>query len=120
MLASDARTAPLTHSSAAPAEPAGPEVTGRVHDRSGRPVDAVLTLVDGGGHQVARGATDAEGAYHLLAGAASGSGLLVVRGRDRGCAPAVVSVPLGVPVRHDVELDADGAGRRGATLVAGS
>ncbi|MDT7741681.1 MAG: hypothetical protein QOE59_759, partial [Actinomycetota bacterium] len=86
---------------------------------AGRPVDAVLTLVDGGGHQVARGATDAEGEYRLPVGPASGSGLLVVRGRDGRSAPAVGSVVLGVPAVHDVELDT-GARARGASLVAGS
>jgi hypothetical protein len=109
-LSPDERTAPSTHRAAAP----GPELTGHVHDRAGRPVDAVLTLVDGGGHQVTRGATGADGAYRLTAGPAAGAGLLVVRGRDGGSAPAVVSVILGVSGTHDVELDTDGAHRPAA------
>ncbi len=121
LLASSARTAPFTHAPAAPdpAAPAGPVLTGRVRDRAGRPVDAVLTLVDGGGHQLARGGTDVEGAFHLPAGDTSGSGLLIARGRHAGAAPAVVSVALGVPAAHDVELGT-AVPRPGATLVAGS
>jgi hypothetical protein len=122
MLASDARMAPLTHGQAAPttAEPADPELTGRVRDRAGRPVDAVLTLVDGGGHQLARGATDGEGAFRLPVGHTAGTGLLIVRGRHAGAAPAVVSVALGTPATHDVDLATDAAHRPGSTLVAGS
>ncbi len=112
MLASDARTAPLTRGPAGPDAAPGVELTGHVRDHTGRPVDAVLTLVDGGGHQVGRGATDTEGEYRLPAGPATGPGLLVVRGRDGSSAPAVVSVVLGVPAVHDVELDS-GARRRG-------
>ncbi|WP_230738378.1 MFS transporter [Actinomycetospora endophytica] len=96
-------------------EPPTPELTGHVVDHTGRPVDAVLTLVDGGGHQVARTTTGPDGAYRIAAGPDAGSGLLVVRGRDGGSAPAVVSVVLGVPATHDVELDTDGARRPGAT-----
>ena len=114
VLASDDRTAPLAR------DAAGPTLTGRVRDHTGRPVDAVLTLVDGGGHQVARGATDTDGDYRLPVGPVSGSGLLVVRGRDGSSAPAVVSVVLGVPAVHDVELDTGGSRARGASLVAGS
>jgi MFS family permease len=105
--------------STVPAAPVSrePELTGHVHDHLGRPVDAVLTLVDGGGHQVSRGVTGPDGAYRLTAGPAAGPGLLVVRGRDGGSAPAVVSVLLGVPGAHDVELDTDGARRPGGGLA---
>jgi predicted MFS family arabinose efflux permease/nucleotide-binding universal stress UspA family protein len=96
----------------------GASLTGHVRDDAGRPVDAVLTLVDGGGHQVGRGATDTDGEYRLPVGAASGAGLLVVRGRDGNSAPAVVSVVLGAPAVHDVELECGGSRRRGASLVA--
>jgi predicted MFS family arabinose efflux permease/nucleotide-binding universal stress UspA family protein len=102
------------------ADPDAEALTGRVRDHTGRPVDAVLTLVDGGGHQVARGATDTDGDYRLPVGPASGPGLLVVRGRDGCSAPAVVSVVLGVPSVHDVELDTGGSRSRGASLVAGA
>jgi MFS transporter, ACDE family, multidrug resistance protein len=113
-------TTGVTTTLPSPAPTATGALTGRVRDRAGRPVDAVLTLVDGGGHQVARGATDSDGEYRLPAGPGSGSGLLVVRGRDGSSAPAVVSVVLGVPGVHDVELDTGGSRARGATLVAGS
>jgi nucleotide-binding universal stress UspA family protein len=112
ILASDARTAPLTHEA--------PALTGHVRDRAGRPVDAVLTLVDGGGHQVGRAATDADGAFTVAAGRSSGAGLLIVRGRHAGAAPAVVSVVLGASATHDVEIDTHRAPRPGSTLVAGS
>jgi nucleotide-binding universal stress UspA family protein len=109
---------------AVPAEPNVPSaagaLTGRVRDHAGHPVDAVLTLVDGGGHQVARGATDTGGGYRLPVGPASGSGLLVVRGRDGRSAPAVVPVVLGAPAVHDVELGTGASRARGASLVAGS
>ncbi len=118
-LTPDVRTAPSSHRPDEPAE-ARPELTGHVHDHAGRPVDAVLTLVDGGGHQVARGATDTQGEFRLPAGSASGAGLLVVRGRDGCSAPAVVSVVLGAPATHEVELDTGGTRRPGASLVAGS
>jgi len=114
-LTTDARTALSSHPQTATGA-----LTGRVRDHAGRPVDAVLTLVDGGGHQVGRGATDTEGEYRLPVGAASGTGLLVVRGRDGSSAPAVVSVVLGAPAVHDVELESGGSRRRGASLVAGS
>ena len=120
MLASDARTAPFAPDAGDPGEPTRRELSGHVHDHAGHPVDAVLTLVDGGGHQVARGATDHDGDYRLPAGTSSGAGLLVVRGRDGCSAPAVVSVVLGVPAAHDVELDTGGSRSRGASLVAGS
>ncbi|MDT7743269.1 MAG: transporter, family, multidrug resistance protein, partial [Actinomycetota bacterium] len=71
LLTADVGTAPSSH---APIGPAVGALTGHVRDHAGRPVDAVLTLVDGGGHQVARGATDAEGEYRLPVGPASGSG----------------------------------------------
>ncbi|NMO90472.1 MFS transporter [Actinomycetospora sp. TBRC 11914] len=106
--------APPTHG------PAAPELTGHVRDRAGRPLDAVLTLVDGGGHQISRGATDAEGAFGLPAGRTAGAGLLIVRGRHAGAAPTVVSVALGVAATHDVEIDTHGTSRSGSTLVAGS
>jgi MFS transporter, ACDE family, multidrug resistance protein len=136
ILASDAGTAPVAHEPSAgpddtngtmPAPGAGtapvapePQLTGRVRDRAGRPADAVLTLVDGGGHQLARGATDGDGAFRLSAGRTPGTGLLIVRGRHAGAAPAVVSVALGVPAAHDVDLAGDGTHRPGSTLVAGS
>ena len=120
MLASDARTAPFAPEAGDPGEPTRRELSGHVRDHAGHPVDAVLTLVDGGGHQVARGATDHDGDYRLPVGPSSGAGLLVVRGRDGSSAPAVVPVVLGVPAVHDVELDTGGSRSRGASLVAGS
>ncbi|MEJ2870797.1 MFS transporter [Actinomycetospora sp. OC33-EN08] len=92
-LTSGVRTAPLTHE---------PLVTGRVHDGEGRPVGAVLTLVDADGHQLGRTETDGDGGFGL-ANPGRGSGLLVVRGRGGG-APTVVSVGLGASATHDVEL----------------
>jgi MFS transporter, ACDE family, multidrug resistance protein len=114
-LTSDVRTAPSTHGSATPA--VGNVLTGHVHDHAGEPIDAVLTLVDGGGHQVGRGATGPDGGYELTAGETAGAGLLVVRGRDGCSSPTVVSVTLGAPATHDVELDTDGAHRPAGGLV---
>ena len=105
--APDGRTAPSTHRSATPA--VGNALTGHVHDHAGEPIDAVLTLVDGGGRQVSRGATGPDGAYALTAGTVAGAGLLVVRGRDGCSSPTVVSVTLGAPATHDVELRHRGA-----------
>ncbi|MDL5156823.1 MFS transporter [Actinomycetospora termitidis] len=94
-----------------PAPAVGTLLTGRVHDDEGRPVEAVLTLVDGDGHQLARTETDGDGAF-ALANGGHGTGLLVVRGRAQG-APAVVSVGLGTTATHDVEL-------RGVLAVGGA
>ncbi|GLZ53299.1 MFS transporter [Actinomycetospora sp. NBRC 106378] len=78
-------------------------LTGRVHDGGGRPVEAVLTLVDGAGHRIARGETDSDGGFGLP-NPGHGTGLLVVRARGGG-APAVVAVGLGAPTSHDVVVE---------------
>lgn len=93
---------------AAPAAPGvvppGPSVRGRVRDAQGCAVDAVLTLVDRHGRQVARAATDDDGAFLLRGDVAPGTGLLVVRRRDCAAPPTALPVAVGHRVAHDVVL----------------
>uniref|UniRef100_UPI003D7E23F4 MFS transporter n=1 Tax=Kineococcus sp. SYSU DK007 TaxID=3383128 RepID=UPI003D7E23F4 len=92
--------------SAAPAPRAqlsGPAVTGTVRQHGGRPLtDAVITLADQTGQQVARTRTDEEGRYELRA-ATGGTYLLIVAAAH--LSPSATLVPVADrPVTRDVVL----------------
>ncbi|WP_285589732.1 MFS transporter [Actinomycetospora sp. NBRC 106378] len=96
------RPAPAPAADAPAADAPCPTLRGHVRDAEGGAVDAVLTLVDRHGRQVACGTTDHDGGFALAGATAAGTGILVVRRRDGDRAPTAVSVAVGQTVTHDV------------------
>jgi hypothetical protein len=81
-------------------------VAGRILAPDEAPATAVLTLVDGSGHEADRAETDDSGHFALSADGRSGDYLVIATPRGRGtAAPAVTRVTVnGSPVHVDVVL----------------
>ncbi|MEU9528775.1 MFS transporter [[Kitasatospora] papulosa] len=116
--AAEHSTVPLARTDPGPSQPGalpGTPVRGRVQHPDGTEVGrAALTLIDGQGRQVGRGASGADGRYAL---SAPGTGSYVLIAAAGGHQPQAVSVTVGErPVELDVVLG--GAGRlAGAVLT---
>ncbi|MFJ8571109.1 MFS transporter [[Kitasatospora] papulosa] len=116
--AAEHSTVPLARTDPGPSQPGalpGTPVRGRVQHPDGTEVGrAALTLIDGQGRQVGRGASGADGRYAL---SAPGTGSYVLIAAANGHQPQAVSVTVGErPVELDVVLG--GAGRlAGAVLT---
>jgi EmrB/QacA subfamily drug resistance transporter len=101
----------------------GTPVTGLVRRTDGSPAaDAVLTLINHGGQQVARGTSDVDGSYRLIAPL---DGMYVLIASSAGHQPQASTLrAVGEPVTMDVLLTgtarATGVVRAGADLVAGA
>ncbi len=78
-------------------------IQGQVRDLGGSPIrDAVVTLIDIAGHQLARAATGADGRYALRA---PGGGTYVLIGSAEGRQPQAATALVGdAPVDHDMVL----------------
>lgn len=116
--AAEQSTIPLARTDPGPPQPgplSGTPVRGSVQHPDGTEVGrAALTLIDGQGRQVGRGASGADGRYAL---SAPGAGSYVLIAAAGGHQPQAVSVTVGErPVELDVVLG--GAGRlAGAVLT---
>ncbi|MGI8647947.1 MAG: MFS transporter [Mycobacteriales bacterium] len=91
-------------------------IIGRVHRSGGAPLaDAMLTLIDAGGHQVGRGLTGGDGAYRIAVPKA-GSYVLITRARNHE--PRATPVKLGGKEPLPVGVTLTGASALTGTVQA--